>query len=52
MAGYLRAIERVRSGDLRATLASALTVDAEHTAVLLQASGRPPVPNAILGGGG
>lgn len=49
MAAYLGSIPRVSPGDLRATLAAALTVDAEHAAVLTRSLGLHPAPAAILG---
>lgn len=49
MAAYLGSLPRVSSGDLRATLAAALTVDAEHTAVLTRSLGLDPAPAAMLG---
>lgn len=45
IAAYLGSIPRVSSGDLRATLAAALTVDAEHVAVLSGSAGA-----ALIGG--
>lgn len=43
LAGYLGAIERISSGDLRATLGAALAVDAEHVTELVMAVGARPL---------
>jgi hypothetical protein len=51
-AAYLGALPQLSSPDLRATVAATLTTEAEHSAVLLDALGRAPVPAALFGGSG
>jgi rubrerythrin len=47
---YLDAVPRLSSGDLRATVATILTAEAEHLSVLLGFLGRPQAPNALVSG--
>jgi ferritin-like protein len=47
---YLDAVPRLSSGDLRATVATMLTDEAEHLSVLLGFLGRPQAPNALVSG--
>jgi rubrerythrin len=47
---YVRAVPRLSSGDLRATVATILTDEAEHLSVLLGFLGRPQAPDALVSG--
>ena len=47
---YREALPRLSTADLRATVASILTNEAEHVSVLLGALGRPQVPTAFVTG--
>lgn len=51
IAAYLDALPKLSSADLRATVASIATNEAEHVAVLQGALGRPQVPAAFVVGG-
>ena len=50
IAAYLDALPKLSSPDLRATVASIVTTEAEHASVLLGALGRPQVPSAFVVG--
>jgi rubrerythrin len=50
VAAYLDALPKLSSPDLRATVASIVTNDAEHISVLRGALGRPQVPTAFVTG--
>ena len=50
IAAYLDALPKLSSPDLRATVASIVTNEAEHVSVLLGALGRPQVPTAFVSG--
>lgn len=50
IAAYLDALPKLSGPDLRATVASIVTNEAEHVSVLLGALGRPQVPAAFVTG--
>jgi rubrerythrin len=50
IAAYIDALPKLTQGDLRATAAAIVTSEAEHVAVLLDALGRDPAPNAFVTG--
>jgi rubrerythrin len=50
IAAYLDALPKLSGPDLRATVASIVTNEAEHVSVLLGALGRPQVPTAFVSG--
>lgn len=50
IAAYVDALPKLTQGDLRSTVASILTVEGEHVAVLLDALGRDPLPSAFVTG--
>lgn len=50
IAAYIDALPKLTAGDLRSTVASILTVEGEHVAVLLDALGRDPLPTAFVAG--
>jgi rubrerythrin len=50
VAAYLDALPKLSSPDLRASVASIVTTEAEHVSVLLGALGRPQVPAALVVG--
>jgi hypothetical protein len=47
---YLRSIPRLTPGPVRAAVASILTVDAQHLAMVRLAQGQTPVPSAFVSG--
>jgi bacterioferritin (cytochrome b1) len=50
IAAYIDALPKLSKGELRGTAAAILTNDAEHMAVLRDALGLPPVPDAFVTG--
>ena len=50
IAAYIDALPKFSDKDLRATIASIVTNEAEHVSVLLEALGREPVPGAFVNG--
>jgi rubrerythrin len=50
IAAYIDALPKLSQGDLRATAAAIITSEAEHVAVLLDALGRDPMPDAFVTG--
>jgi rubrerythrin len=50
IAAYIDALPKLTQGDLRATAAAIVTSEAEHVAVLLDALGRDPMPDAFVTG--
>lgn len=50
IAAYIDALPKLTQGELRATAAGIITNEAEHLAVLLDALGRNPVPDAVVTG--
>lgn len=50
IAAYIDALPKFSQGELRATVASIVTNEAEHVAVLLDARGMQPVPEAFVTG--
>lgn len=50
IAAYIDALPKLSPGDLRATAASIITTEAEHVAVLLDALGDEPAPEAFVTG--
>jgi len=50
IAAYIDALPKLSEKDLRATVASIITNEAEHVSVLLDALGREPVPAAFVTG--
>ncbi|MGH2839308.1 MAG: ferritin-like domain-containing protein [Solirubrobacteraceae bacterium] len=50
VAAYIDALPKLTKGDLRGTAAAILTNEAEHIAVLRDALGLPPVPEAFVTG--
>jgi rubrerythrin len=50
IAAYVDALPKLTEGDLRATVASIITNEAEHVAVLLDALGEDPIPSAFVTG--
>lgn len=50
IAAYIDALPKFSQADLRATVSSIITNEAEHVSVLLEALGRDPVPAAFVTG--
>lgn len=50
IAAYIDALPKLSSGDLRATVASVVTDEAEHLAVIMGLLGKPQVPTAFAVG--